>query len=158
MRKKTGSKWYHMFQEPPGTWRSHIYSAYYARPYCRRTHARTQTCTHACSWDMQGRSLAECGPARPLGAVQRATGTASLPVPLSNQTDPTWSSLLGFCLRIGCSLEYLGSRRQNARILPENRISSCLRTGNGNIRSSVHDRRLDTTGWRLRWWKSAWVT
>lgn len=55
----------------------------------------------ACKGDLWG------GLARPLEAVQRATGIASLPVPLSNQTDPAWSSLLGFCLQIGCSFEYL---------------------------------------------------
>lgn len=96
----------YVWKTTPGTWRLHIYSAYYAPPCYGRT--RTHTNGYPRVFLKHAREIFDvCGLARPLEAVQRATGTASLPVPLSNQTDPAWSSLLGFCLQIGCSFEYL---------------------------------------------------
>lgn len=96
----------YVWKTTPGTWRLHIYSAYYAPPCYGRT--RTHTNGYPRVFLKHAREIFDvCGLARPLEAVQRATGIASLPVPLSNQTDPAWSSLLGFCLQIGCSFEYL---------------------------------------------------
>lgn len=83
-----------MFQEPPGTWRLHIYSVYYEGGHIADLHRRTRALEKVESLCMHLVCTCVRGSARTLGGWSyRELSTC---VPLSNQTDPAWVQVARF--------------------------------------------------------------
>lgn len=112
-----------MFQEPPGTWRSHIYSVYYGGGHIADLHRRTRLYPRVF---LRRARVDHCVRAYMCGCVGRqgpwGAGASELPahhecLPVSHfliKPIQPGSRLLGFCLCIGCSLEYLPRQAKNS--------------------------------------------